>query len=938
MRRVLLAAVFLWFVAPGATAGERAMRGVALVIGQSNYAVLPALANPANDARAIEDLLQDLGFEVTGVTDRDSRRLRRDLERFVEDAEGADAAVIYYAGHGIEAGGENWLVPVDASPQSLEDVGATLVPLSGILEDLRAAVPLTIFLIDACRSNPFPPGSMARDKGKELPVGAAGLGAPRGAAPAGDSASDEIGTIIGFAAEPGLPALDGEEGGNSPYAAAVLRHLSAMAGTEFGMVMRMVTEEVYLRTRTRQRPWVNESLRKQLFFGQAESLEGPEGTITGERRKLLLRIASLEAPVRRQVEGLATQDQVPLDTLYGVLAALGEQDMPRDVAGLEMALKQQAARVRQMLDERAALASGDPEIRRLAGLAEQALGEGAIKAARGFLDEAKVRVASTRETIEEIEAQLRARRIANAELLARSGNVAELDFDFVAAAKDYAEAFGWVRDVDPALAAKYKTLEADALQSIGYFRGDNRAMADAIAAYGKALSLADRIAHPVPWARASNNLANVYLRMGERELDTAPLVKAVALYRDVLSVDGISRKERATTLSNLGIALSTLGQRSNDAAAYAEAERAFRDAIALRDRQTDAVGWALDMFNAANLDVALADRNVEPARYRAAEERITEALKVIDPAVNRIEWAQARNNLAIALRAQGANGRDAAKVREALAIYEEVLPVFDRARFPLDWGSTNGNIAIAHTNLGALEMNMASFETAIGFFRLALEEVTPERAPMFWAKLQNALGMTLQVLSAMKADPSLLDEAASAVRSALMVRTRDVNAELWAESQQLLASITASMASARADVKLADEAIAAYRAAREVFSREAFPQDWLSASSGLASALQGKAVLTQDLATFREAETIYRDVLTAVDRDRAPLDWAAAMKDMAVIQFMIGTTAMDKTMVEQSLASFDAALEVYKVHGGFMDRMMIGSMRSNAEKALDLFK
>ena len=95
-----------------------ALKGVALVIGQSHYASLPALDNPAADARAIERLFDDLGFAVTVVTDRDARRLRRDIDNFVADAEaaGADVAVVYYSGHGIEAGGENWLVPVDADP------------------------------------------------------------------------------------------------------------------------------------------------------------------------------------------------------------------------------------------------------------------------------------------------------------------------------------------------------------------------------------------------------------------------------------------------------------------------------------------------------------------------------------------------------------------------------------------------------------------------------------------------------------------------------------------------------------------------------------------------------------------------------------------------------------------------------------------------------
>ena len=175
MTRVLAILLILLSFSVEGRAEDKALRGVALVIGQSEYTGLPALANPVNDARAIEGLLEDLGFEVTGVTDRDARKLRRDLERFVEDAEGADAAIIYYSGHGIEAGGENWLVPVDADPKSLENVAKNLVPLSSVLDDLRTTVPLTIFLIDACRSNPFPPGMVAREAGKEVPMCAAGV-------------------------------------------------------------------------------------------------------------------------------------------------------------------------------------------------------------------------------------------------------------------------------------------------------------------------------------------------------------------------------------------------------------------------------------------------------------------------------------------------------------------------------------------------------------------------------------------------------------------------------------------------------------------------------------------------------------------------------------------------------------------------------------------
>ena len=317
----------------------KTLKGVALVIGQSKYAHITPLANPANDAREMSKLLTDMGFDARSVSDRDAAKLARDLERFVEDAEGADVAFLYYSGHGIEAGGENYLIPVDADDASLGNAGEKLVSLSALIGKLKTTVPVAIVLLDACRTNPFPPGAQVKvsPASQNQPIAAGGLGAPRGVSvlEAQGTASDNLGTVIGFAAEPGLPALDGPEGANSPYAAALLRHLSAMKGAELSAVMRMVTEEVYLTTETRQRPWVNESLRRLLYLGVApDEPEGEEGLITGERRQLLLTIADLPSLERQQVENIATRDGVPLDALYGILRALGAKDMPKDPEAL----------------------------------------------------------------------------------------------------------------------------------------------------------------------------------------------------------------------------------------------------------------------------------------------------------------------------------------------------------------------------------------------------------------------------------------------------------------------------------------------------------------------------------------------------------------------------------------------------------------------------
>ncbi|MER8785216.1 caspase family protein [Mesorhizobium sp. M1006] len=398
------AALLLCALVPASAEEPKALKGVALVIGQSDYEHVGKLPNPENDARAIEEMFDRLGFETDVAINRDARKLRRDLEGFVDDAEGADVAIIYYSGHGIEAGGVNFLVPVDADITALDDAGEKLVPLSSVVAELKAKVPVTIVLLDACRNDPFPPGTLLKltpgEAGK--PIGAGGLGSTRsvvalnGRAPAKGSADDSLGQVIGFAAEPGKVALDGPADGNSPYAAAILRHIDMMGGEEFGTVLRMIGEEVYLKTGGRQRPWVNESLRRLLYFGTpAEVPKGEEGEILSERRRLLVTISTLPDPQRRQIETIARDGGVPMDTLYAMLKTLGTEK-PRDAAELDKLLRGQTERLKQVLAEQATLKSQDPEIVRLSRLAEQAVQEGALEAAQKIHDRPRPALANCR--------------------------------------------------------------------------------------------------------------------------------------------------------------------------------------------------------------------------------------------------------------------------------------------------------------------------------------------------------------------------------------------------------------------------------------------------------------------------------------------------------------------------------------------------------------
>jgi uncharacterized caspase-like protein len=801
---MVLASMLALAPAPVFASDRPDLNGVALVIGQSDYDHIPALPNPANDAREIVKLLTDLGFDARSVSDRDSRRLARDLERFVEDAEGADVAFLYYSGHGIEAGGENWLVPTDADAGSLVDAREKLVSVAAVIADLAETVPVAIVLLDACRTSPFPPGSLLRKSptGSAAPVTAGGLTPVRGARAIQSSAdaSENLGQVIGFAAEPGRPALDGPAGGNSPYAKALLRHLAAMQGAEFGAVMRMVTEEVYLETAARQRPWISESLRRFLYFGVApEEPEGEEGLITGERRRLLLTISALPDASRLQVETVAAKDGVPLGALYGVLRAMGAERMPEDPGELERMLLEQADRLKALLGQREALRSDDPQIMRLTASADRAIREGAIETARGFLDEAVARVEETGSTVDEAEDLIRNKRIADAAVYARRAEASALAFDYLAAARDFEKAHALVEKWDEKLRWNYLNQQAEALQADGAATGNRVSLQSALDTYTSILDLIPRGQEGRDWAITRNNMAVVHQTLGEREEGTASLDQAAAIFADSLAIFDREGDELnwAAAQNNLGNVLLKLGQRERDPARLEQAVAAFRAAQEKRPRDTAPLEWASGNNNIGIALFSLAERETGPERLYEAEAAYRLALQAYTREAAPVQWAMVQNNLGNTLLALGAATNDPARVAEAIDAFRAALEVRTREHFPLSWATSRLNLGNALAQSTRFDLGTDTLEQAAAALRDALTVYTRAEFPLDWAATQNNLGSVLQTLGQRRMDAATLDEAISAFRSAQRIYDRRSFALDHAmtrynlgNTQQLLAAVT----------------------------------------------------------------------------------------------------------------------------------------------------
>ena len=233
---------------------------VALVIGNGAYASVKALPNPPNDARAIAKNLRDIGFTVSEGVDLDRATMQKMTRDFLREAARAQIAVIYYAGHGLQIDGRNYLVPVDARLQAGGNLTEAMIDMDTILAGLDDQVRTNILIFDACRNNPMAPRTASAVPERSIEAGS-GLAAPT----APNSATTlGAGTLIAFATAPGQVALDGE-GGNSPFSAALSRHIGT-PGLEVQQMLTRVRAEVVAATRGKQVPWSNSSLLGEVYL------------------------------------------------------------------------------------------------------------------------------------------------------------------------------------------------------------------------------------------------------------------------------------------------------------------------------------------------------------------------------------------------------------------------------------------------------------------------------------------------------------------------------------------------------------------------------------------------------------------------------------------------------------------------------------------------
>ena len=222
-------------------------RRVALVIGNSAYQNVPALPNPRNDAADLSEALTLAGFEVVEGMDLTRDQMAQTIREFVDQLDGATTGFFFYAGHGIQVDGRNYMLPVDTVLRRESDLQLEAIDMNLVLSQMERDPRINIIMLDACRNNPF-----AQAMSRSL---------SRGLAP---METQSVGTLIVYSTQPGATADDGT-GRNSPFTTALLQHANT-PGLELQQMMRRVRASVIGVTDNRQVPWDHSSLTSDVFI------------------------------------------------------------------------------------------------------------------------------------------------------------------------------------------------------------------------------------------------------------------------------------------------------------------------------------------------------------------------------------------------------------------------------------------------------------------------------------------------------------------------------------------------------------------------------------------------------------------------------------------------------------------------------------------------
>ncbi|WP_413989655.1 caspase family protein [Labrys okinawensis] len=336
---------------------KAAERRVAFVVGNSHYAVVPPLNNPDNDAQAVAAALKRQGFEVVSALDLDRNDFDKALQRFIRSLPGSELSVFYYSGHGIQVGGDNRIIPIDAKLKDPADLEVETINVKTIVAYMQQNSKTQLVYLDSCRTNPFQSRSFLVGPEKQMAVAGVGL-APPASVPS---------SLIAYSTQPGAVAEDGT-GDKSPFTASMLKY-SFTLGVDVQKALDKVTQDVWDATKERQRPWSVDTLAQPVYLAKpairivaampAQATATAAVKIGPAPRQQPTEVATVEAPVQVAVllgETLNTPRRVPIGV--GQVAMLGDLPLVRAATGAQIQIAA-APNLGTMYLNGKALAEGD---------------------------------------------------------------------------------------------------------------------------------------------------------------------------------------------------------------------------------------------------------------------------------------------------------------------------------------------------------------------------------------------------------------------------------------------------------------------------------------------------------------------------------------------------------------------------------------------------
>jgi uncharacterized caspase-like protein len=299
LRLFIIGLVLQGFAVLPAAAAKR----VALVIGNGAYTEAGTLANPVNDAADMAKALTQSGFDTVLGLDLDRRGFDEKLRAFSRALDDADVAVLFYAGHGLQVSGRNYLVPVDAHLKVERDRDFEAIGLDFILRQMESGREgkTNIVFLDACRDNP-----LARNLARSMGTRSAAVGQGLAEVHTG------VGTFIAFSTQPGNVALDGQ-GRNSPFAAALSKHV--LERRNLNALMIEVRNDVLKTTSGRQVPWDHSALTSDFFFNPEAQAASGEALPEGGRDLIQARLRAIEEQINSKSDRKQTLSLVKLEQL-----------------------------------------------------------------------------------------------------------------------------------------------------------------------------------------------------------------------------------------------------------------------------------------------------------------------------------------------------------------------------------------------------------------------------------------------------------------------------------------------------------------------------------------------------------------------------------------------------------------------------------------------